>query len=77
MALGVDNLSEHSAIWNIPFLGINEIDNKNNKWLIDHLRQLANKIERENPEIIKIMLEYDKQYKVVFLKMEVYNENKE
>jgi len=46
--------------------------NKHNSWLVEHLRQLADKIEEENPRAINIGLRTDCQYKCPKLYLELY-----
>ncbi len=54
--------------WEIPLmqgdLPPDNINNwKDNSWIVEHLRQLADKIEKENPRIINIGFNTDCQYK--------------
>lgn len=63
--------------WEIPLVQgdlppdkINDWDD--NSWIIEHLRQLADKIEKENPRIINIGLRTDCQYKSPRLYIELY-----
>jgi len=67
--------------WEIPLqkgdLPPVEINDWNdNSWLVEHLRQLADKIESENPRIINIGMRTDCQYKAPKLYIELYERNK-
>ena len=68
MGLGITKADNIMTKWEIPLmkgdLPPDEINDwKDNSWLVEHLRQLANKIENENPRIINIGLRTDCQYK--------------
>jgi hypothetical protein len=54
----------------LPPTEINDWDD--NSWLVEHLRQLADKIETENPRIINIGMETDCQYKCPKLYLKLY-----
>lgn len=76
MGLGITQ-DKHLIKWEIPLMQgdlppdmIN--DWNDNSWMIEHLRQLANKIEKENPRIISIGLRTDPQYKAPLLYVELY-----
>ena len=76
MALGITK-SDTMTKWEIPLMqGDLPPDNINNwddnSWMVEHLRQLADKIEKENPRIINIGLRTDCQYKSPQLFVEVY-----
>lgn len=63
--------------WEIPLMkgDLPPIDINNwedNSWIIEHLRQLADKIEAESPRIINIGLKTDCQYKSPKLYLELY-----
>jgi hypothetical protein len=76
MGLAIIN-SETLITWEIPLVygdlppdNINEWDD--NSWMVEHLRQLADKIEKENPRIINIGLRMNCQYKCPNLYIELY-----
>lgn len=76
MALGITK-QEIMTKWEIPLMAgdlpPDKINNWNdNSWLIEHLRQLADKIEKENPKIINIGFSTDCQYKSPRLYLEFY-----
>lgn len=76
MALGIIK-SDTTTRWEILLtqgdLPPDEINNWNdNTWIIGHLRQLADKIEKENPRIINVGLYTDCQYKSPRLYLEFY-----
>lgn len=80
MALSIEN-STTLTKWEIPLqkgdLPPNEINDwDDNSWLIEHLRQLADKIEAENPRVINIGLRTDCQYKCPKLYLELYERRK-
>lgn len=67
------------TIWEIPLqqgdLSPGYINNwEDNSWLIEHLRQLADKIEEEDPRILKIGLRTDCQYKCPNLYLELFEQ---
>lgn len=76
MGLGITK-SDVMTKWEIPLMSgdlppdhIN--DWSDNTWMVEHLRQLANKIEEENPKIINIGLRINCQYKTPQLYLELY-----
>jgi len=75
MALGIIK-SDTMTKWEIPLMKGDLPDNINdwddNSWMVEHLRQLADKIEKENPRIINIGLKTDCQYKSPQLYVELY-----
>ncbi len=81
MSISIKN-STTSTKWEValqkgdlPSAGeINDCDD--NSWLISSLRQLADKIESENPRIINIGLSTDSQYKCPNLYLELFERNK-
>lgn len=63
--------------WEIPLmqgdLPPDQINNwEDNSWMVEHLRQLADKIESESPRIINIGLRTDCQYKCPKLYVDLY-----
>lgn len=58
MGIGIDKF-ELYEIWDIPLIGNVPADWNDNTWIVQHLRQLANKIESENPKILHIGLKTD------------------
>jgi len=82
MALGITK-SETMTKWEIPLEQgdlpeageINDWDD--NSWLVAHLRQLADEIEKENPRILNIGLRTDCQYKSPKLYIEFYERRKQ
>jgi hypothetical protein len=46
----------------IPLHAGDDKEMRDNTWLVEHLRQLANHIEETNPKIYKIGLGFSKQY---------------
>lgn len=76
MALGIEKNGTLTK-WCIPLmkgdLSPDDINDwSDNSWMVEHLRQLADEIERENPRIIKIGLETDCQYKSPNLYIDLY-----
>lgn len=76
MALGITKL-DNIVQWEIPLMkGDLPPDNINdwtdNSWIVEHLRVLADKIEKENPKIHNIGLTTDCQYKSPKLYIEFY-----
>ncbi len=75
MGLGITK-SDTLTKWEIPLqkgdapTSVNDWDD--NSWLVEHLRQLADKIEKENPRIINIGMRTDCQYKTPQLYIELY-----
>lgn len=76
MALSIVE-SETLSKWEIPLqkgdlppTEINDWDD--NSWMVEHLRQLADKIEKENPRIINIGVRTNCQYKCPDLYIEFY-----
>lgn len=69
MAIGITK-NGTLTVWEVP-LQQGEMG-KDNEWLVSHLRQLANKIETENPNIINIGLKVNNFYKSPELFMEFY-----
>ena len=53
--------------WSIPLFGQRDEEWKDNTWIVGHLRQLADKIEEEEPKIYTVSIELDAQYKIPFL----------
>lgn len=63
--------------WEIPLmkgdLAPDDINDwEDNSWIIEHLRALADKIEREDPKIINMGIEINPQYKTPQLYIEFY-----
>lgn len=80
MALSIEK-STTLTRWEIPLqkgdlspTQINDWDD--NSWLVEHLRQLADKIEQENPRVINIGLRTDCQYKCPKLYLELFERTK-
>lgn len=76
MALSIEKSNVFTK-WEIPLqhgdLPPDEINDwEDNTWLIEHLRQLADKIESDNPRIIHIGLSTDCQYKCPKLYLELF-----
>jgi hypothetical protein len=76
MALGITK-SDVLTKWEIPLMEgdlppdrIN--DWTDNSWIVEHLRHLADKIEKENPRIVFIGLSTDRQYKCPKLYVELF-----
>jgi len=76
MALSIET-TDTLTIWEIPLMHgdlppihINDWDD--NSWIVEHLKQLASKIEEENPKIINIGLRINSQYKSPMLYVELY-----
>ena len=75
MGLSIEKTSTLTK-WEIP-LQKGDLPNKinywnDNSWIIEHLRQLADKIESDNPRIINIGMRTDCQYKTPKLYVELY-----
>lgn len=75
MAIGIKD-NGTTTLWKIPLLCY-EDEEYNNTWLVDHLRQLANKIEKEKPTIYSIGIKMDINYKVPDLLIEIFPNIKE
>lgn len=81
MGLGITK-STTLTTWEIPLQKgdlpeAGEINNwDDNSWLVEHLRQLADKIAEENPRVINIGLRTDCQYKCPKLYIELYERGK-
>jgi len=76
MGLGMTKEGVYTK-WEIPLMqGDLPPDNINdwsdNSWMVEHLRQLADKIEKEKPRIINIGLRTDCQYKTPQLYVELF-----
>ncbi len=76
MGLGITKEGVYTK-WEIPLMqGDLPPDNINdwsdNSWLVEHLRQLADKIENEKPRIINIGFRTDCQYKAPQLYLELF-----
>lgn len=61
MALGIES-NNTMEIWTIPMKGWGDNEWQDNTWLVDHLRQLADKIEKEKPRLYAAGFEADIQY---------------
>lgn len=61
MGLGVTFDGVHET-WDIPVKHVNDPEWKDNTWIVQHLRQLADKIEQENPEIYAVGMRTTVQY---------------
>ncbi len=75
MGIGITKDNVYTK-WEIPLvqgeLSRDDINDwSDNSWIVEHLRQLANKIERENPKIINIGLRTDYHYKAPQLCLDV------
>lgn len=57
MALGIRK-GKVTTIWEIPLVQGDGTSNdwKDNTWIVEHLRQLADKIEEDNPSLYSISL---------------------
>lgn len=75
MALGITK-TKSLTIWELPLVGYGDDTWKDNTWIAEHLHQLANKIEKENPKIYSIGIKYVSQYKSPTLVVELF-ENEE
>jgi len=80
MGLSIQKTSSLTK-WEIPLqhgdLPPDQINDwKDNSWLVEHLRQLADKIESEQPRIINIGMRTDCQYKCLQLYLELYEREK-
>lgn len=77
MGLGITKEGVYTK-WEIPLMQgdlphSNINDWSDNSWLVEHLRQLADKIENENPRIINIGLRINNQYKSPELYVELFD----
>jgi len=80
MGLSIEKTSTLTT-WEIPLqtgdlapIDINDWDD--NSWMVEHLRQLADKIESENPRIINIGMRINCQYKTPILRVDLYERRK-
>lgn len=63
MGLGIEQINNMEE-WSIPLMStLNDPDWIDNSWMVEHLRQLADKIEQEKPRIYSISLTLDVNYK--------------
>ena len=71
MAIGIDRGSVFD-IWDIPLIGGGDNAWSDNSWIVEHLRGLADKIEKESPNIYHIGIGTDKGYRVPMLSLKVF-----
>jgi hypothetical protein len=58
--------------YNIPLFGSKDSRWVDNTWIVEHLRQLANTIEEEQPNIYRVGIDMDAQYKSPALFLECF-----
>lgn len=61
MAIGIET-GKVFETWSIPIHKWKDDEWRDNTWLVDHLRQLADKIESENPSIYAVSIKTNHQY---------------
>ena len=71
MGIGIEERN-HLSIWQVPLIGGEDKQWLDNTWIVEHLRQLADKIEDENPRIMNIGIKTDCGYKIPNLILDVY-----
>ncbi|MGR3302884.1 MAG: hypothetical protein ACUZ8I_10340 [Candidatus Scalindua sp.] len=71
MGIGIEKGSSNTQ-WLMPLIGGNDDGWKDNTWLVDHLRQLADKIENEKPKIFSIGIKTDSNYSRPILEIIVF-----
>lgn len=71
MGIGIVKNST-STVWEIPLTGFGDDKWQDNTWIVEHLRQLADKIENENPVIYHIGLKMNHQYNSPTLIFDVF-----
>ena len=74
MGIGI-NKGHVFTTYDVPLASSQDTKWEDNTWLVEHLRQLANTIERDKPKIHTIGIKSDAQYKVPILVIEFF-ENK-
>lgn len=75
MAIGVKKDSMYK-VYSIPLItGTQPTCNINNEWLISHLRDLADVIEEDKIELVKISMEWDTDYKTPKLLITAHNKD--
>ena len=71
MGIGITNKNDMIE-WSMPLMSaLNDPDWEDNSWIIEHLRHLASKIEKENPRIYSISLDMDVNYKCPNLTLKI------
>lgn len=63
--------------YSIPMVGGKDSRWADNSWLVEHLRHLADTIEKEQPKIYRVGIEMDAQYKVPALMLEYFESREE
>ncbi len=58
--------------YNIPLVGSKDSRWVDNTWIVEHLRQLADTIEEEQPRIYRVGIDMDAQYKSPALFLECF-----
>lgn len=53
--------------YSIPLFGNQDPDWEDNTWIVGHLRQLADTIERDKLKIFKVSIDIDANYKIPML----------
>jgi len=61
MALSIESNNIFET-WSIPLASNTDPQWKDNSWLVEHLRQLADKIENVDPQIYTFSIEASSQY---------------
>jgi len=72
MGIGVKKGELFTKI-SVPLVSGENKDWSDNTWLVEHLRQLAQMIEDENPQIHNIGIEIDANYKIPNLIVKSFN----
>ena len=62
MGIGI-NKNKGFEEWETPLIGFRDYEWSDNTWIVDHLRQLADKIEAEAPKIYDIGVKLNSNYK--------------
>lgn len=71
MALGIKT-SDIYVVYDIPFFSAQDEHWQDNTWICEHLRQLADTIERDKIKIFKTSLEFDHNYKIPHLQITTF-----
>lgn len=61
MGLGI-TIGDCMTEFSVPLRHMDDVEMRDNSWLVEHLRQLADKIEQTNPKIYKVGIEHNVQY---------------
>lgn len=72
MGIGIEKTPVFT-IWDVPLMGHSEDKSwSDNTWLVDQLRQLADMVERDDPNIYSIGLKSNHQYNAPTLVIEFF-----